>query len=355
MNLKRDVLEIMRRTSRARELLDRHPRSLGDAREPHVIETGWFKSRPVDDPERHQRVLLLTEYGLGDPFDDPRTMTLIEHAVAALRALPQYQGMDVGWESIRPGVAYFYAMPHAPWPKESPMRHRPNPMHRAQATFTLIRVNRDPADTYAVEGEGEHAIRRAFEIAGPDPGDAVEFTTVTASDAGSARLRGQRWAPLPPGIVRANPAASGYRKEIIEGMAGALWVTSWADYCENLPDERRRRLREKGLIPGPGEDWVDAAPATPPHAKLGARRLADAIEVINQATLDELLERAREADGVAFYSHEDIDLFGHYLAMQSMGHGVSWFDDHAEFPLKFPFFAEAHYDGRTLHVSVRVR
>lgn len=29
-------------------------------------------------------------------------------------------------------------------------------------------------------------------------------------------------------------------------------------------------------------------------------------------------------------------LFGHYVAMQSIGHGVSWFDEHAEFDLKLP-------------------
>lgn len=28
--------------------------------------------------------------------------------------------------------------------------------------------------------------------------------------------------------------------------------------------------------------------------------------------------------------------FGHYLAMQALGHGVSWFDDHARFDLTVP-------------------
>jgi hypothetical protein len=36
--------------------------------------------------------------------------------------------------------------------------------------------------------------------------------------------------------------------------------------------------------------------------------------------------------------------FGHYLAMQSLGHGVGWFDDHEHFELKLPLI-EFMYEG----------
>lgn len=45
-----------------------------------------------------------------------------------------------------------------------------------------------------------------------------------------------------------------------------------------------------------------------------------------------LAERAEQADGVA----PDPEHFGRDLAMQAMGHGVSWFDDHKKFPIKIP-------------------
>lgn len=301
-------------------------------------------------------VILDENYAVNDPETRQRWLAQQDdlERLDPARAWEFYQR---GWADRALGyIRAWRAALEADRTEENPMmfRHRPNPTRHPMKTFTVVRINRDHADTYAVEGEGEAALERAIRIAGPDPRDEVEYTTVSSSDAGAARLEGGRrhaWRPVPGG-ARENPVADGFRAEILEGMAKAFWVTSWADYCEQMSPARRAKLREEGLIPGPGGDWMDAAPPMPPSAKLAAKRLAQAFEERNGATVSELLDRAMEADG-GVAGRNEADLFGHYLAMQAMGHGVGWFDDHAEFPLEFPFHTEAYYDGRRLHVSVR--
>lgn len=135
-----------------------------------------------------------------------------------------------------------------------------------------------------------------------------------------------------------------YDDEIRYGMARALWVTAYADAVEDDPD-----LEEMGYpAAGPGEDWVDVAPMTPPSAESAAFRLSEMIERANGVGIDDLFGEAAIADGVTV---DDLDAeeFGHYLAMQALGHGVSWFDDHATFGIEIPHF-EAHVeqedDGR---------
>jgi hypothetical protein len=51
-----------------------------------------------------------------------------------------------------------------------------------------------------------------------------------------------------------------------------------------------------------------------------------------------LLAKAAKADmyGSEYIRDEYARDFGHYLAMMSLGHGVSWFDNHARFDLKVP-------------------
>lgn len=62
--------------------------------------------------------------------------------------------------------------------------------------FHVVRVNRDPRDTFAHEN-----LQAAVEMAQADPGDYLDYTTVTASDPGWARLapsadRGTKWSPV---------------------------------------------------------------------------------------------------------------------------------------------------------------
>ena len=97
---------------------------------------------------------------------------------------------------------------------------------------------------------------------------------------------------------------------------------------------------------------MDAAPETPEYAREFAIQFSGRVIQANY-NLPSLLYAAAKADGIdtekthsedetqfwelpvnRFYNYAEE--FGHYLAMQGLGHGVSWFDDHARFPLVVP-------------------
>jgi len=111
-----------------------------------------------------------------------------------------------------------------------------------------------------------------------------------------------------------------FYEDFAEGAARAVYVQAWVDQQE----EKGKRLR--------GE-LMDQAPATPLSAYVWAGELIGLLTALNKASIYMLGAEAAKAEGA-----DDIDanLFGHYLAMQALGHGVSWFDDHAKFPLKVP-------------------
>jgi hypothetical protein len=113
--------------------------------------------------------------------------------------------------------------------------------------------------------------------------------------------------------------------EFVEGAARAIWVQAWADQME----EAGRKL--------PSGDLMKAAPATPLSAYVKAGELIGKLECLNRVHWAVLAARAAQAEGED-YDPNDIDNeeFGHYLAMEALGHGVSWFDDHAEFEVEIP-------------------
>jgi hypothetical protein len=125
--------------------------------------------------------------------------------------------------------------------------------------------------------------------------------------------------------------------KIIDGMARALFVTSWADEYE-----------ENGNRFPPQTEIMDVAPPTPREAYDQAWRLTGMIESLNRMGVYSLFVKALQADkaldekwSVAELEQAEKrwgDEFGHYLAMQAMGHGVSWFDNHENFNLKLPYF-----------------
>jgi len=152
--------------------------------------------------------------------------------------------------------------------------------------------------------------------------------------------------PSPPGPLHRFSA----EEAILEGMARALWVTSYADWVEQQGPTAQKKLGARG-----GQDWSDVAPETPADALEAARDLYLAISRANNESPVDLLGTAARADGVKA-TRAYADSFGHCLAMQALGHGVSWFDDHKQFPLKFPKYFEAHCDdGMTLHWEPRIR
>jgi len=123
---------------------------------------------------------------------------------------------------------------------------------------------------------------------------------------------------------------SNFKDEFIQGAARAFFVMAYADYCEENS--------ESDILThaGPGGDWMDCAPDTPIAAYVFAGEMWSDLAHANKVPCGVigLANLAKEADGV-----DDIDVndFGHRLAMQYMGTGVSWFDDHEKFELEVPY------------------
>jgi hypothetical protein len=129
------------------------------------------------------------------------------------------------------------------------------------------------------------------------------------------------------------------KDEFLEGAARCFFVVAFADFVEE--EERESDGYDYPSARG-GEDWMDVAPErTPPAAYADAGALWASLRTLNKATAPcgviSLIDQAAKADGV-----EEIDVndFGHYCAMQALGHGVCWFDSHEKFPLEIP-----HMDG----------
>lgn len=149
--------------------------------------------------------------------------------------------------------------------------------------------------------------------------------------------------------AKGNPETT-FDTDVLDGMTRALWVTSYADWVESLPIAQQRELG-----PGAGGEWNDAAPDSPTSALLAAEDLYTAITRANYGkTPGELLDLAAAVDRKRITA-EYADSFGHYLAMMALGHGVSWFDDHAQFKMKVPRFEAYTGDGEEIDWSPRIR
>jgi hypothetical protein len=119
------------------------------------------------------------------------------------------------------------------------------------------------------------------------------------------------------------------RSEILEGMASLLWASAWADHAD---DHRCTNLS--------GKEITSIMPPVPALAKQIAARWAIEIARRNSgSTVVDLWERAVIADKQENKRQGTPNEFGGDLAMECMGSGVSWFDDHAEFPIKLPEFS----------------
>lgn len=125
---------------------------------------------------------------------------------------------------------------------------------------------------------------------------------------------------------------------IIRAMARAMFVTAWADFQERYGDGY-----------APGTELMDAAPETPAYVLQEAHVWAGIIVGMNlpkgsnipQRSMFFLFREALKADGKdPDVAQDDLKLqahFGHSLAMEIMGSGVSWADDHAELPFGLPY------------------
>ena len=120
------------------------------------------------------------------------------------------------------------------------------------------------------------------------------------------------------------------RRQIIDSFTRTLFVQAYATFVEqaNEDGEDTSDLPQ----PGPGEDWMDSAPETPESAVQAGLDGIAAIEKRYGVPIEELAFIASE-ECLKTRCHASRDhnaeAFGHYLAMQYVGHGVSWSDDHA--------------------------
>ena len=105
------------------------------------------------------------------------------------------------------------------------------------------------------------------------------------------------------------------RQTFEASAARALFVQAWGNYEE-----------ERGRSHG-GVDLMDAAPTTPGAAKKAAKALVERVEALNGDTIANIYHALASAPG-RHDKDPTVEDFGHYAAMQALGHGVSWFDDH---------------------------
>jgi hypothetical protein len=152
-------------------------------------------------------------------------------------------------------------------------------------------------------------------------------------------------------------------REFIEGAARAMFVQAWATreeetciYCGMPADSSSVCPDRCGEAPPHATqtyrgDVMDIAPPTPDYARLEAARLLGKLEAANEPvmpTLIHILLAAYAADGHPLSDYEpaiscrerwydeNAREFGSVVAMEALGHGVSWFDDHERFPLTVP-------------------
>lgn len=120
--------------------------------------------------------------------------------------------------------------------------------------------------------------------------------------------------------------------ELLESMARTLFVMAYADHCDECLGCERCPDRA-----GPGEDWFDVAPPGPFRYRRAALRLLHRVEGALNAgrSLPGAVTRAFDAAGVHRRSPTVADL-GFCLAMEALGTGVAWTDDHPPHGLTVP-------------------
>jgi hypothetical protein len=119
------------------------------------------------------------------------------------------------------------------------------------------------------------------------------------------------------------------RESIVEGAARALFVQWWADQCSECENDAETcRLERNGHQPNDpgGVELMDVAPETSESARACAKCLVE--RVASQARWTEVTNREEV--------ESDPEGFGHYLAMEALGHGVAWSDDHPDHDLVLP-------------------
>lgn len=109
------------------------------------------------------------------------------------------------------------------------------------------------------------------------------------------------------------------RDEVVQAASRAFFVDAWTNRAAALGHTF------------PGENLMDVAPENPEDVQEWGTRFIQTVERLNDKDIRLLYEEAAGAGTPSDHRTEPTpETFGHYLAMQSLGHGVSWYDDHPE-------------------------
>lgn len=186
------------------------------------------------------------------------------------------------------------------------------------------------------------------------PGLGGDVWWVTHPDGGTAVYSCKEFEPYKtPSLQEITEARRRYF--IVTGAARALFVMAYSKYCEEHPDDFSLQR------PKPGGDWMDAAPNTPMFVNAFqydfAEKLIAKIEEMNQISIVQAwLAASRKVkmsqdwlDGIDTGEKEPtIGSFGHCLAMEALGNGVSWSDYFPPHNLNLPrieYYLERDTDG----------
>lgn len=125
--------------------------------------------------------------------------------------------------------------------------------------------------------------------------------------------------------------------QFIVGAAKALFGDAWAKSDEEAVELYGDQGYESQI--GPGVEIFAVMPEVPLYAYFAATHFMGLLEANNGKSIPVLIGMALEADGkqdelVGEEFWEYVRSFGHYTAMQAVGHGIGWFDFHKEFDLK---------------------
>lgn len=121
-------------------------------------------------------------------------------------------------------------------------------------------------------------------------------------------------------------------RDVVYGAAEILWADNWASHAD-----------EHDCCNLSGCEITSVMPPVPWPVWLAAGRLVRRVEQVHLASIESILERAREANEHGpRYGHRRFknfaERFGHCMAFEAMGAGVSWTDDNNPIPFyKVPY------------------
>lgn len=121
-----------------------------------------------------------------------------------------------------------------------------------------------------------------------------------------------------------------YSEAIEDGVTTMLWGEAWGAHVDEHKCASLGGGRLEDVMPPPPDEAIDAA-----------KKLIAAYEEANGVNVSTLYEQALaadEKDETVDPEDSEPDAFGGDLVFMSLGTDMSWFDEHAEFPLVIPEF-----------------